>query len=76
MDCRMPVMDGVESSRSIRALVPGAESLTIIGTSASTETETEHRCLSAGMNGYPPKPISRQSPGRILDSIEKQRGVQ
>ena len=59
MDCQMPVMDGYESAQRIRAL-PG-QRIPIYGVSASTDTETNRRCLESGMDGYAPKPISLQS---------------
>ena len=59
MDCQMPVMDGYESAQRIRAL-PG-QHIPIYGVSASTDDETNRRCLESGMDGYAPKPISLQS---------------
>ncbi len=59
MDCQMPVMDGYESTQRIRA-IPG-QHIPIYGVSASTDAETNRRCIESGMDGYAPKPISLQS---------------
>ncbi len=59
MDCQMPEMDGFECSLNIRALAPRGKEFRIVGTSASTDADTERRCLEAGMDAYLPKPISR-----------------
>jgi signal transduction histidine kinase/CheY-like chemotaxis protein len=58
MDMQMPVMDGLESTRCIRAL-PGhrREHLPIIAMTANVfKSDIEH-CLEAGMDGHLGKPI-------------------
>jgi len=60
MDCQMPVMDGYEATRAIRAgeggvLQPG---ICILAMTANTQPGDRERCLQAGMNGYVPKPIN------------------
>lgn len=56
MDIKMPVMDGVEATRLIREFRP---ELPIIATTAYAQTGDEQRFLSAGFDGYLPKPISK-----------------
>lgn len=58
MDIKMPVMDGLEATRAIRALDrPDAKSVPIVALSANTFKEDVDLSLSAGMNGHLGKPI-------------------
>ena len=58
MDIQMPVMDGYESTRKIRALdVPNAKTIPIIAMTANVFREDVEKCLDAGMNGHVGKPI-------------------
>lgn len=60
MDVRMPVMDGYEATRRIRALSSSAEAPQIIGLSANALSDERLMGLEAGMNDYLTKPILRQ----------------
>jgi len=57
MDVSMPVMDGLEATRAIRALPPPLGALPVIAFTASVTKNEINNCLSAGMNGYIPKPF-------------------
>jgi CheY-like chemotaxis protein len=62
MDLRMPVMDGLEAARRIRALPRSdAGSVPIIAMTADAFTDDVQRCLDAGMNGHISKPIDPQT---------------
>lgn len=58
MDVMMPVMDGLEAARAIRALDrPDAATVPIVAASANAFDEDIKRSLSAGMNAHISKPI-------------------
>ncbi len=58
MDIMMPIMDGYESTRVIRAMErPDAKTVPIIAMSASTFSEEIQRCIDAGMNTHVAKPL-------------------
>ncbi len=59
MDCRMPVMDGYEAARAIRALPDGAE-VPIIALTANAMPADRRRCLEAGMNDVVVKPFQAE----------------
>jgi len=58
MDVHMPVLDGFEATRAIRALPGTVRSIPVIAMTASAMTEDRDRCLDAGMNDFISKPIS------------------
>ena len=58
MDVQMPIMDGHQATRAIRASMhPRAKSIPIIATTANAFSEDVSAALSAGMNGHISKPI-------------------
>jgi signal transduction histidine kinase len=61
MDIHMPVMDGYEATKSIRALNRSdAKTVPIIAMTADAFADDVQKCLDAGMNGHIAKPIEPQ----------------
>ena len=67
MDIMMPVMDGFEATKEIRACkLADSETIPIVALTADTFAATEEKCLQAGMNGHLPKPIDTNALYSIL----------
>ncbi len=56
MDIQMPVMDGYEATRVIKA-AEGLRELPIIAVTAHAFSSERKRCIEAGMDGYISKPV-------------------
>jgi CheY-like chemotaxis protein len=56
MDLQMPIMDGYEATRRIRAN-PDYKNLKIVAMTAHAFAEERDKCFSTGMNGHLAKPI-------------------
>ena len=67
MDVRMPVMNGLEASKKIRAMdMEDAKSISIIGLTADLLETTQQQCFDAGMNTYLCKPVDTQELFAVL----------
>lgn len=67
MDIRMPVMDGIEATKKIRALERNdAKQIPIIAMTANAYEEDRKRTASAGMNAHLAKPIDPKQLFRTL----------
>lgn len=60
MDLMMPVMDGFEATKTIRALGSEKRNIPIIAVSADVTNNIEYKCLEAGLNAYISKPIDKK----------------
>jgi PAS domain S-box-containing protein len=72
MDMHMPHLDGIEATRSIRALSGPVGRVPIIAMTASAFPEEIDRCRAAGMDGHVAKPIRR---AHLLAAIESVRAA-
>jgi signal transduction histidine kinase/ActR/RegA family two-component response regulator len=70
MDCMMPVMDGYEATRVLRAreALSGDPRTPIVALTASAIDGDRERCLKAGMDDYLAKPFSA---AQLIAMIEK-----
>jgi signal transduction histidine kinase/CheY-like chemotaxis protein/HPt (histidine-containing phosphotransfer) domain-containing protein len=66
MDVQMPVVDGLEATRRIRAA--GGERPWIIATTANTTEDDKRACEEAGMDDYVSKPIR---PDRLMAALAR-----
>jgi CheY-like chemotaxis protein len=73
MDVQMPVMDGVQATRRIRALPAPANGVPIVALTADAVTGAEDRYRGAGMDAYLSKPLSPDTLMATLDSIVRGR---
>jgi signal transduction histidine kinase/CheY-like chemotaxis protein len=71
MDLRMPVMDGVEATRRIRAC-EGGDAVKIVAVTASGYTSERSEILAAGMDDYVRKPYW---PAEIFECMARHIGV-
>ncbi|WP_234825136.1 PAS domain-containing sensor histidine kinase [Cupriavidus necator] len=60
-DCAMPVMDGLDFTRAVRARADAHGSVPIIGCTASAVTSDHAAALAAGMNAVIVKPVGLQA---------------
>ena len=70
MDIQMPVMDGLEATRQIRATLPANQQPYIIALTANTMRGDRECCLDAGMDDYIAKPVRKND---LMDALERAR---
>lgn len=68
MDLQMPIMDGYEATRTIRALGGKMEKLPIIAITASVMMQVREEVIKAGMNDYISKPFN---PNEFYNKIKR-----
>ena len=74
MDVRMPVMDGLEATRAIRALDRlDAKSIPILAMTANAFDEDVQQSLQAGMNAHLSKPVEPEHLYKTLDHMIRSR---
>jgi CheY-like chemotaxis protein/HPt (histidine-containing phosphotransfer) domain-containing protein len=71
MDVQMPIMDGYEAARAVRAAESGKDNehhIPIVAMTAHATQGDRDQCLAAGMDDYLSKPISS---GKLLDILKR-----
>ena len=72
MDMRMPEMDGLEATRTIRAMDrQDAKAIPIIALTANAFDEDVQRSLQAGLNAHLSKPVQPEALYETLESLIK-----
>ena len=62
MDCQMPVLDGIEATRRLRAWEHdrGRDPIAVIALTANALSSDRERCMAAGMNEHLAKPFRQE----------------
>ncbi len=72
MDVQMPIMNGYQATRAIRALDdPAKATIPIVAMTANAFDEDRKEAMEAGMNGYAAKPIEIDKLMKLLQDILK-----
>ena len=70
MDVQMPIMNGYQATRAIRALDdPVKAAIPIVAMTANAFEEDRKEAMDSGMNGYVPKPINIEQLMSTLEEI-------
>jgi CheY-like chemotaxis protein len=75
MDIQMPKLDGIETTRRIRALEAGhgVRPTPILALTANTLVEDRYACFEAGMDGFLVKPLDREKLAEALANLAASR---
>ena len=73
MDLRMPVMNGYEATREIRATERGDCGIPIIAMTADAFSDDIKKCLDCGMDAHTAKPINIQEISHLLKRFMKEK---
>ena len=68
MDCRMPVMDGLQATQAIRAQ---GDDIPIVALTANNTEEDREACMQVGMDEFLSKPINKKALESVLQSFIK-----
>ncbi|MCG8610081.1 MAG: response regulator, partial [Pseudomonadales bacterium] len=68
MDCQMPIIDGFEATRTIRAHSGKNSRTPIIAVTANAMSGDRERCLASGMTDYLKKPVSKSQLKRCIEA--------
>ncbi|OEK00425.1 hypothetical protein BFP97_02375 [Roseivirga sp. 4D4] len=66
MDLQMPIMDGYEATRQIRAMEGRKANIPIIALTAAAMAGEREKCMEAGMDEYLTKPVSYK---KLIDTV-------
>lgn len=73
MDCQMPIMDGIEATRTIRRMetTRSLRQVPIVAMTANFSEEDRQRCKEAGMDDFMTKPVRIKVLGELLEKWVK-----
>ena len=63
MDCRMPIMDGLQATKEIRA---SGDNIAIVALTANNTDEDRDACIGVGMDEFLAKPINKNKLQAVL----------
>ncbi|SBT12770.1 hybrid sensor histidine kinase/response regulator [Vibrio celticus] len=70
MDCQMPILDGFEATKQIRALEEGSSKhIPIVALTANVVQRDKHLCFDVGMDEFLPKPVNQGKLREIVASF-------
>ncbi|MEZ9761952.1 hybrid sensor histidine kinase/response regulator [Vibrio splendidus] len=70
MDCQMPVLDGFEATKQIRAIEAGSsKQIPIVALTANVVQRDKHLCFDVGMDEFLPKPVNQGKLREIVASF-------
>lgn len=70
MDISMPIMDGLEAARTIRAGDGASKEQPIVALSANVLPEAKDRFIAAGMSGFLSKPLRKDELRAVIDGLD------
>jgi signal transduction histidine kinase/DNA-binding response OmpR family regulator len=76
MDMQMPVMDGIEATKRIRAGDGKSKLSPVVAMTANASDDDTRKCIDAGMDGFQSKPISMEKLRRIVQSVASNHTVE
>lgn len=71
MDMSLPVLDGWQATRRLKA-APDTKGIPVIGLTAHAMATDRDKCIEAGCDDYDTKPVEL---GRLLEKIERLLGT-
>jgi len=72
MDVNMPILNGIEATKTFRRISAGQPRLPIVGLTADATPQTSERCIAAGMDVCVVKPVEPASLIRTIDALVAQ----
>ena len=77
MDIQMPQLDGIETTKRIRALEAGqpGRRTPILALTANTLVEDRYACFEAGMDGFLIKPLDREKLAEAIAGLAASRHI-
>jgi CheY-like chemotaxis protein len=77
MDIQMPQLDGIETTKRIRAREAGqhGRQTPILALTANTLVEDRYACFEAGMDGFLIKPLDREKLTEALAGLAASRHI-